>query len=91
MTLVPINQPELGSIDFMRVALSEPNQTERLLAIKSVKLDIEAARLENMAMKLEADWMHDPSNANFVRWIERRRVGDRNSLVAPIKKLPSYL
>ena len=69
MIAIPINQPELLSIDFMRVALSEPSDGERQKAINSIKLDIEARRLETLNEKLGTKWMQDPGNAAFVQWV----------------------
>lgn len=69
MIEIPINQPELLSIDFMRIALSEPSDGERQKAIKSIKLDIEASRLEALNTKFGTAWTQDPKNAALVQWV----------------------
>ncbi|MEP4210192.1 MAG: hypothetical protein ABJL47_00010 [Parasphingorhabdus sp.] len=69
MIEIAINQPELRSIDFFRVALSEPSDDERKKAIKSITLDIEASRLEMQNSKFGVEWMRDQINAAFVQWV----------------------
>lgn len=69
MIEIPINQPELLSIDLMRIALSEPSDGERQEAIKSIKLDIEASHLKALSTKFGALWTQDPKNAALVQWV----------------------
>jgi fructose-specific component phosphotransferase system IIB-like protein len=71
MLSVPINEPELRSIDYIRIALSEPTPELREKAIANAKHELVALRLEALSHKLGSKWMSDPQNAEFVQWIAR--------------------
>ena len=80
MPTVPINEPEAEFIGLIRLALSEADNPERLKAIRTVKLDIESARLDKLNSEFGTDWMQDPKNAELVQWIassttERHEAG----------------
>ncbi|WP_114286465.1 hypothetical protein [Candidatus Halocynthiibacter alkanivorans] len=53
-------------IDLIRVALSEEDNTQRLQAIKNVKHDVVASRLELLLDEGDGDWMSAPKNTEFV-------------------------
>lgn len=68
---VPINEPELRSIEYIRIALSELTPELREKAISNAKHEVMAFRLEALSGKLGPEWMSDPKNAEFVQWIAK--------------------
>lgn len=71
MLNVPINEPELRSIEYIRIALSEPTPELREKAIANAKHELVALRLETLSGKLGSKWTSDPRNVEFVLWIAR--------------------
>jgi hypothetical protein len=71
MLSVPINEPELRSIDYIRIALSEPTPELREKAIANAKHELVAFRLEALSKGLGDGWMSEPQNAEFVQWIAK--------------------
>jgi hypothetical protein len=71
MLTVSINEPELMSIEFIRVALSETTMELRVNAIANAKQEVVALRLETLSNHFGSGWMSDPQNAEFVQWIAK--------------------
>ena len=71
MLSVAINEPELRSIEYIRIALSEPTPELRAKAIANAKYEVVAFRLEALSDKLGPEWMSDPENSEFVQWIAK--------------------
>lgn len=71
MLTVCMNEPELRSIDLIRVALSETTAELREKAITNAKHEVVALRLATLTDSLGTDWMSDPKNADFVQWIAK--------------------
>lgn len=71
MLRVAINEPELRSIEYFRIALSEPTPELREKAITNAKLELMALRLQALTDNLGTHWMSDPRDADFVQWIAK--------------------
>ena len=71
MWTVCMNEPELRSIDLIRVALSETTAELREKAITNAKHEVVALRLATLSDSLGTDWMSDLKNADFVQWIAK--------------------
>ncbi len=71
MLTVSINEPELLSIELLRVALSEPEAELREKAITNAKHEVAALGLDALSKRLGTGWMSEPQNADFVQWIAR--------------------
>ncbi|MGB3279072.1 MAG: hypothetical protein WBA92_07755, partial [Pseudorhodobacter sp.] len=71
MLKASINEHELGSIEYIRIALSEPTPELREKAIANAKFELMALRLEALNDRLGTDWMSEPQNAEFVQWIAK--------------------
>lgn len=71
MLTVSINEPELLSIELIRVALSEPEAELRKKAIANAKHEVVAFRLDSLSKELGTGWMSEPQDAEFVQWIAR--------------------
>jgi hypothetical protein len=71
MLTVSINEPELLSIDLIRIALSEPRVEHREEAIADAKHEVVALRLATLSDSLGTNWMSDLKNADFVQWIAK--------------------
>ncbi len=71
MLAVSINEPELLSIDLLRIALSETTPELREKALANAKHEVVALRLETLNDSLGTNWMSDLKNAEFVQWIAR--------------------
>lgn len=71
MLRVAINEPELRSIEYIRIALSEPAPKLREKAITNAKLGLMALRLGALTDKFGTDWMSAPHNAEFIQWIAK--------------------
>lgn len=71
MLTVCINEPELRSIDLIRVALSETTAELREKAITNAKHEVVALRLATLSNTWGTDWMSVPQNAEFVQWIAK--------------------
>jgi hypothetical protein len=69
MLSVSINEPELRSIEYFRIALSEPRPELRARAIANAKHEVVEFRLGALGRKLESEWISDPKNTKFVQWI----------------------
>ncbi len=71
MLTVPINEPELMSIELFRLALSEPATELREKALANAKHEVVALRLDTLSKQLGNGWMSEPQNTEFVQWIAR--------------------
>lgn len=69
MLAISINEPELLSIELIRLALSETTGELREKAILNAKHEVVAFRLQAITDKLGVGWMSEPQNAKFVQWI----------------------
>lgn len=69
MLIVSINEAELLSIGYIRVALSEATAELRGKAIANVKQDVEALLIETLNGRVGTDWMSHPQHAEFVQRI----------------------
>lgn len=69
MLSVSINEPELRSIEYFRIALSEPTPELRARAIANAKHEVVEFRFAALGRKLGPEWVSDPQNAKFVQWI----------------------
>lgn len=65
MKAVPVNEVELKYIELFRIALSEPEPDDRLVAITNVRHIVVSDRLEI----LPPDWHRHSANDELVRWI----------------------
>ncbi len=77
MLRVSINEPELLSIDLIRLALSETTVEQRTKAICNAKHEVVALRLQTLGEKLGSSWTAEPQNAAFVQWIAQT-MGERH-------------
>lgn len=71
MTVIYLNEYELGAIELIRVALSEPSQELRLRGILNAKHDVSATRIEQLAGVFGDEWASHPANASFVQWVAK--------------------
>lgn len=71
MLTVSINEPELLSIDLLRIALSETTAELREKVMANAKHEVVALRLESLSHSLGTNWMSDPKHAEFVQWIAK--------------------
>lgn len=69
MLTITINEPELKFVELIRLALSEETKDQREWAIKNVKHEAVAARLDLLAAEGGSSWATDPDNAHFVQWM----------------------
>ena len=69
MRVVSINEPELTFIELFRIALSAETLAARLAAIRLVKHEVIAARLQTLARNPGPSWTRDPSNEDLVDWV----------------------
>jgi hypothetical protein len=69
MLKININEPELKFVELIRLALSEGTKEQRERAIKNVKHEAVAARLDLLAAEGGSSWATDPDNAHFVQWM----------------------
>jgi len=67
--VISVNEPQLLSIDLIRLALSEENTAQRAKAIKNVKHDVVTHLLEQLSAEKRFNWTADPLNADLVRWV----------------------
>lgn len=69
MLTIHINEPQLISIELVRLALSEDNHEQRLRAIKNVKHDVEASLLSQL---FDAQAVESPKpkiDTKFMQWV----------------------
>lgn len=71
MLTVSINQAELLSIEYIRIALSEPTSDLRERAIANAKQDVMAFTIETLNDQVGTDWMSDPQHAELAQWIAK--------------------
>jgi hypothetical protein len=69
MLTVTINKPELLSIEFIRMALSEATAELRERAIANAKQEVLALQIETLNDHVGTDWMTDPRHAELGQWI----------------------
>ena len=69
MLTVSINQAEMLSIEYVRIALSEPTADLRERAIANAKQDVMAITIETLNGRVGTDWMSDPQHAELAKWI----------------------
>ncbi|TGD64080.1 hypothetical protein EYC08_11685 [Tabrizicola sp. WMC-M-20] len=69
MLRVSINEPELRSLEYIRIALSEPTPDLREKAIANAKQEMVTLRLTTLNEKFGTAWTSEPQNAEFVQWI----------------------
>tara|TARA_R110002020_G_scaffold132643_6_gene296190 strand:- start:4434 stop:5129 length:696 start_codon:yes stop_codon:yes gene_type:complete len=79
MLKISINEPELKFVELIRLALSEETKEQRERAIKNVKHEAVAARLDLLAEEGDSNWATDPDNANFVQWTIRTSAERREA------------
>lgn len=79
MLTIKINEPELNFVELIRLALSEETKEQRESAIKNVKHEVVAARLDLLAAEGGSRWASDPQNANFVQWTIRTSAERREA------------
>ncbi len=68
MLKIAINESELNFVELIRVAVSEETAEQRERAIKNVKHEAVAARLDLLAGEGGSSWAADPDNSDFVQW-----------------------
>jgi len=68
MREICLNEPELKHVELIRVALSEQSTELRKRAIKNVKHDVVAGRLELLFEEIGSVGASDPDNAKFMQW-----------------------
>tara|TARA_R100000935_G_scaffold58904_1_gene99380 strand:+ start:1380 stop:2075 length:696 start_codon:yes stop_codon:yes gene_type:complete len=64
-----LNEPELKYVELIRIALSEDDAELRASAIRNVKHDVIAGRLELLFKQAEQGAIADPLNAEFMHWV----------------------
>lgn len=69
MHRVPINEQELLFLELFRIALSAETLEKRLTAIRYVKHEVVAARLQNLHENPGPEWVQDPRNLELVNWV----------------------
>ena len=79
MLTIAINEPELGFVELIRLALSEETNAKRERAIKNVKHEAVAARLDLLAGEGGSSWATDLDNAKFVQWTIRTQAERREA------------
>jgi hypothetical protein len=79
MLSITINEPELNFVELIRLALSEETMEQRERAIKNVKHEAVAARLDLLASEGGTSWASDPDNAKFVQWTIKTSVERREA------------
>ncbi len=77
---VAINEIELGFIGLFRVALSAPTHEERLAAIRCVRHEVIAARLQEINKKPGPDWVKHDGNRDLVAWVAAT-AGEREDAI----------
>ena len=76
MHRVSINEPELFFLELFRIALSAEALEERLAAIRSVRHEVIAARLQSLSEGNPPGWQNDPANRELVEWVAKT-AGER--------------
>ncbi|NRB17768.1 MAG: hypothetical protein HRU33_09440 [Rhodobacteraceae bacterium] len=71
MLTISINEREIDFIELIRLALSEGSIEERVQAIKNVKQDVVAWRINMLSGEHGTCWASDPNNAEFVQWVAK--------------------
>ena len=79
MLTITINEPELNFVELIRLALSEETDELRVRAVRNVKHEAVAARLDLLAAEGGSSWATDPENANFVQWTIRTSAERREA------------
>ncbi|MDD9723036.1 hypothetical protein PVW51_20205 [Sulfitobacter sp. PR48] len=79
MRTITINEPELNFVELIPLALSEETNELRLRAVRNVKHEAVAARLDLLAAEGGSSWATDPENANFVQWTIRTSAERREA------------
>jgi|GEM_PF-2532260 len=79
MRTITINEPELNFVELIRLVLSEETNELRLRAVRNVKHEAVAARLDLLAGEGGSSWATDPDNANFVQWTIRTSAERREA------------
>ncbi len=79
MLTITINEPELNFVELIRLALSEETTEQKERAIKNVKHEAVAARLDLLAAEGGSSWATDPDNAHFVQWTIRTSAERREA------------
>lgn len=69
MIEVTLNEFDLMFIELVRVGLSEKTMGLRERAIKNVKHDVVADRIDKLMRKLGPKWRSDPANSEFLQWV----------------------
>ncbi len=69
MLEVTLNELDLMFIELVRVGLSEETMDLRERAIKNVKHDVVADRIDKLMRKLGPKWRSDPANSEFLQWV----------------------
>lgn len=69
MRIVRINQRELQSIHYIRVALSEGTAELREKAVTNAKHEIVAFELAALSERYGKAWTSDPENETLVKWV----------------------
>lgn len=64
-----INEIELKFIELFRVALSAPTHKERLLAVRGVRHEVIASRLQEINKNPGPDWVYHEDNRGLVSWV----------------------
>ena len=77
---VAINELELMFIELFRIALSAPTHEERLAAIRCVRQEAIASRLQEISKTPGSDWVREERNRELAEWVAAT-AGDRDDAI----------
>lgn len=86
MNRVTINEQELFFLDLFRIALSAETLVARLEALRWVKHEVIAARLQNLSEKGPSGWEADPRNQDLVQWVAAT-AGERGDAIYEFSRI----
>lgn len=75
-----VNEIELMFIALFRIALSAPTHEDRLAAIRYVRHEVLASRLEEINKKSGLEWVHDQTNSELIKWVAAT-AGERDDAI----------
>jgi hypothetical protein len=86
MHRVTINEQELFFLDLFRIALSAETLVARLEALRWVKHEIIAMRLQNISEKRASGWERHPENQKLVQWVAAT-AGERGDAIYEFSRI----
>lgn len=83
---VAINEIELMFIELFRVAVSAPTHEGRLAAIRCVKHEVVASRLQELSKHPGPDWVRNKENRDLVDWVAAT-AGEREEAIYELSRV----